>query len=174
MMKRIMPLGASAAALAASALFALPASADTGVRGARVVTTEFTVGGADLRHAVHHRGHRRLNQFGQTRREVRRLSADALYRCDAALDYKASAIGFRRARFVHDPYVEQIGPYGFRVSGKAQLGRGRFARFQPVSCVVRRGEVRRFAGLSGLRHGVRHFDAPQPRVGFSVTVGDRW
>jgi hypothetical protein len=127
-MKPITSFGAAVVALAAPALFTLPAAAST-----RSVARVETLHGSDTKLALaigsgyddYHRGggyRRGLNQYGQTDREVRELSRDAVKACRRAVCYEARQLGYRNVEIDDDVYIRQVGPRGFFVT----LGEGDF------------------------------------------------
>ncbi|MDJ0920591.1 MAG: hypothetical protein QNI84_05645 [Henriciella sp.] len=97
-----------------------------------------------------HRGYQ-VNQFGQTKREVRSLRREAFQTCAA----KVARKGYRAGAYdvdVHrsDSRVRQIAPYGFVVRMKdvhADTPRGYVSA--DVTCKVRRGRV---VDLDGMPH----------------------
>jgi len=148
MMKPIKSLGAAIVALAAPALFTLPAAADT-----RSVARVETLLGSDTKltlsigsgYGDYHRGggyRRGLNQYGQTGWEVRELSRDAAKACRQAVRYEARQLGYRDIEIDDDLYVRQTGPRGFFVTlGEVEFeGRRRDVETR-VSCEIRRGSV---------------------------------
>lgn len=154
MMKPIKSLGAAVVALAAPALFTLPAAADT-----RSVARVETLLGSDTKltlsigsgYGDYHRGggyRRGLNQSGQTGWEVRELSRDAAKACRQAVRYEARQLGYRNVEIYDDLYIRQIGPRGFFVTfGEVEFeGRRRDVKTR-VSCEIRRGSFISVAGI---------------------------
>ena len=183
-----MKTGVVAVALAASTLLAAPASAQDGRRGDRGFTSaEFRGGPVNVRGDRGFRGNARhvngrrgygpgLNEYGQTPREVQYLIDKAIYECSCQLEVDARKYGFRDGEF-RRPRVEQIGPSGFRVVGRAKLFDGYDYTRQPYDCVVRRGQVRRASNLYPVRY--RSFHSTRNRgaynnSGFSISFGSRW
>lgn len=157
MMNRIMNIRVAAVALAASALIAAPAAADP-VTGALAKLETQLGGNTHLTVTVGHRDHRDfryqghhsrgLNQWGQSRWEVRRLRRDALQECRAEISRVAWRIGFRDVDFDDDRRIRQIAPYGFRITYDDVEFEGRRREFErDVTCVVRRGDVTRLEGV---------------------------
>ncbi len=153
MMKPIKSLGVAVVALAAPALFILPAAADT-----RSVAKVETLLGSDTRLTLsigsgyddHRRGdyRRGLNQYGQTDREVRQLSRDAVQACRQAVRYEARQLGYREVDIDDDQRVRQIGPRGFFVTLDEVEFEGRRRDVETrVSCEIRRGSVVSVEGI---------------------------
>ena len=154
MMNPIKSLGAAVVALAAPALFTLPAAADT-----RSVAKIETLLGSDttLTLAIgsgyddYHRGsgyRRGLNQYGQTDWEVRELSRDAVQACRQAVRYEARQLGYRDVDIDDDERVRQIGPRGFFVTLDEVEFEGRRRDVETrVSCEIRRGSVVSVEGI---------------------------
>ena len=150
MMKPIRTLGAAVVALAAPVLLAAPAAADTR-SVARIETrisdtTTLTLAlGSSGYDSYRYRGPdygRDYNHWGQSEREVRELTRDAVQACRQAVRYEARQLGFRDVEFDDDRHVRQVGPFGFRVTFEEVEfeSRGR-DRETSVFCEVRRGEV---------------------------------
>jgi hypothetical protein len=167
MIKRIMTYRVAAAAFAASALIVAPAVAAP-VRAASVqvhkaigpnTSLVVQVGSrADYRHNDR-RDHRRVhtNQWGQTDREVARLSRNALQACRSAITREAYRIGYRDVDFDDDRRVRQIGPNGFEVRyDDVEFERGRRDVERNVTCTVRRGNVAEVRGIPALARGNGH------------------
>jgi hypothetical protein len=154
MMKPIKSLGAAVVALAAPALFTLPAAAD-----ARSVAKIETLLGSDTRltpsigsgYDDYHRGggyRRGLNLYGQTDWEVRELSRDAVKACRQAVRYEARQLGYRDVDIDDDQRVRQIGPRGFFVTfGEVEFEGRRRGVETRVSCEIRRGSVISVEGI---------------------------
>ncbi|MBI1255711.1 MAG: hypothetical protein GC196_15415 [Hyphomonas sp.] len=154
MMKPIRSIGAAVVALAAPALFTLPAAAST-----RSFARVETLLGSDTKLTLaigsgyddYHRGggyRRGLKQYGQTDREVRELSRDAVKACRQAVRYEARQLGYRDVEIDDDVYIRQIGPRGFFVT----LGEGDFeGRRRDVEtrvlCQIGRGSVITVEGI---------------------------
>ncbi len=194
MMKRIMKIGVTAVALAASALLATPATAQPGNRADLGVSAAELRGGAgDFRRGrgdrtvfrgrrqndkgrnIHHQVF--LNEYGQTPKEVRYLIKDAIYACSCQLEIDARKYGYKDAGFRRTPHVEQIGPRRFIVKGRAKLFDGYDYSRQPYDCVVRKGKIRRASALYPVRQA-KHFN-PRRNRGFGFghwqrTFGGGW
>ncbi|MEL7480357.1 MAG: hypothetical protein AAGJ29_02240 [Pseudomonadota bacterium] len=187
MMKRIMKPAVAAVALAASALFAAPATAE------KVSVNSYGVQSIDLRgerfdasprliqadHRGRGRGHARrgvpLNEFGQTPREAQYLIDQALYECECQLKIDARRLGYVDAQFRRVPYVEQIGPRGFVIKARTVLFDGYSRSRQPYECVVRRGSVRRATDIYPASFGPGGFHHNRGRRGgVSISVGTRF
>ena len=168
-----MNLRVAAVALAASALIAAPAVADP-VRGAVLELNKRLSNNTGLTIQVAHNSghshrntrranHYRVNEWGQSQREVRQLRLHATQACRRAITRQAYSIGFRDVDFDDDRRVRQIGPNGFRInfdevefeSRRRDLERG-------VTCTVRGGKVRQLDGIPPAgkravhRNGVRY------------------
>ncbi|MGH1420644.1 MAG: hypothetical protein ACRBEQ_02425 [Hyphomonas sp.] len=152
-----MNIRVAAAALAASALFAAPAFAE-----GPTVRASFEDGRSALTIKVGHNTHRgdrrvgyghsyRVNEWGQTRREVRYMKQSAIRKCRRAIDREAWNIGFRDVDFDRGRRAQrssQIGPRGFRVRFNDVEFEGRRRDVErDVTCVVRRGDVVRLNGI---------------------------
>jgi len=165
MIKRIMTFRVAAAAFAVSALFAAPAAADP-VRGAIVqlepkfgANTSLVVQvGQNDRHGRNDRRDYRVNQWGQSEREVRGLRRDAVQACRREVVKQAYRIGYREVDFDDDRRVRQTGPYGFRVVlDDVEFEGRRRERESDVTCTVRRGHVVDIHGLPAPgRRGYQH------------------
>ena len=180
MINRIMKTGVVAVALAASALLATPASAQQGVRGDRAVSDLQLRGGPDRafrgNRIDHNRGHGKvfLNEYGQTKQEVRYLADKAIYACACQLEIDAYKYGFKEATFRGTPHFEQIGKNRFVVKGSAKLYDGYDVSRQSYDCVVRRGDVRQASGLHPVAYRGKGF-GKRPGFGrISVSFGNFW
>lgn len=172
MIKRIMTFRVAAAAFAVPALFAAPAGADP-VRGA-IVQLEQKLGantslvvqvGQNDRYGRHDRRDYRVNQWGQSQREVRGLRRDAVQACRRVVAEQAYRIGYRDVDFDNDRRVRQIGPYGFRVMlDDVEFESRRRERERDITCTVRRGEVVDIHGLPA--HGKRGYRHANGRRGY--------
>ena len=173
MMKRIMKPRAAALALAAPLLLTAPALADHGkssksVNGTISVQTENgglylnigdqgyrSYGYNTRRHSPYGYGHDGyyVNDWGQTKREVRRLKRRAIRACRAAIRDEAHYRGFHDVDFEDGRRARQIGPKGFRVTFHEVEFEGRRRDIdRQVTCVVRRGDhVKRLEGLPSPR-----------------------
>lgn len=162
MMNRIMTSGAAAVALAASALFALPAAADTPVVKATVATRIgdnsalfLQVGhdGHDYRPATYsyngpYRGYR-MN-------ERDRLSREAIRACRSGIQREARRLGYRDVDFDSRAWAQPIGRAGYTVRFREVEFEGRRHEFErSVSCTVRRGRVTDIDGLPHYGAGPR-------------------
>ena len=136
MLNRMMKTGIASAALAASAvLIAAPASADIGAKrhhGGKFVHSKF------------------VNDWGQSRRQIRRIKRNAIGACNYQLRADARYLGYKSAKVV-DTYAQQVGKRRVRVTTKAKLFDGYNVRWDTYSCTVRRGEVVRANGLQPVR-----------------------
>lgn len=156
MMKPIRTLGAAVVALAAPALLAAPAAADTRsvakietrISDDTTLTLAFGTSGYD---AYRHRGsdyRRGLNRWGQTDWEVRELTREAVQACRDAVRYEARQIGYRDVEFDDDRHVSQVSPFGFHVSlDEVEFEDRKHDRESSVFCEVRRGEVIALDGI---------------------------
>jgi hypothetical protein len=161
MINRIITFRVAAAAFAVPALFAAPAAADP-VRGA-IVQLEQKLGadtslrvqigqsdryGRNDRRGRYDRRDYRVNQWGQSEREVRGLRRDAVQACRRAVAKQAYRIGYRDVDFDNDRRVRQIGPYGFRVMlDDVEFEGRRRDRERDVTCTIRRGNVVDIEGI---------------------------
>ncbi|MEM1391006.1 MAG: hypothetical protein AAGG45_07975 [Pseudomonadota bacterium] len=156
----------AALALAASALFTPVALADHGKRSGVSVSIS-TERGAFLYQAGY-TGHvydgrfsqkraynqRGVNQFGQTRREVRERRRTAVRACRRAINREANIIGFRDVDFDDGRRARQIGPAGFVVTfNEVEFETRRRDIERSVRCVVRRGA--QVVSLEGIPDRVR-------------------
>ena len=153
MMNRIMTPRVAALALAATPLIALPALADGPGQSARDGLS-LNLGETSLYVSAGHdrwRGrHARYNEWGQSRREVRRLRRDAVHRCAGAIRHQGYRIGFRDVDIDDDYRVRQTAPRNFRVRFEDVEFEGRRREFdRDVRCIVRHGHV---VDLDGLPH----------------------
>lgn len=157
MMKPIRTFGAAVVALAAPALITLPAAADT--RGS-LAKVETQIGsGTTLTLAIGSSGYdshrprrtdwrRGLNPYGQTDREARDLSRDAVQACRQAVRQEGRRLGYRDIDFDDDQRVRQVARYGFFVNfDEVEFEGRRRDRETRVTCEVRRGEVVSIAGI---------------------------
>lgn len=185
MMKRIMKTGVTAVALAASALLATPANAQLGTRADLSVSAAELRGGAgDFRrsrtnfrneghrvrgHGQFGKGHQKvyLNEYGQTPQEVKYLIDQAIYECDCQLKLDAAKYGYADASFRRTPHVEQIGPRGFAIKGRAKLFDGYDYSRQRYDCVVRKGKVKRSSEV----YPVRNAKHQKRRRGYGYNTG---
>ena len=155
MINRIMTYRVAAAAFAASVLIAAPAAADP-VRGAIVslqrelgVNTSLRVDiSQNDRYGPNDRRGQRLNQWGQSDREVSRLSRAALEACRRAVTQEAYRVGYRDVDFDDDRRVRQTGAYRFNIRYDDVEFEGRRRAVESnVSCTVRRGNVAAVRGV---------------------------
>lgn len=196
-----MKTGATAVALAASALLITPATAQERGRLDRSASTAELRGGAgefrqtrrgdrSERRADNFRSNRRgdrphnrrvrnqrFNQYGQTRREVRHLIDQAIYECSCQLEVDAHRYGYQDGGFRRTPHVEQVGKRRFIVSGRAKLFDGYDYSRQRYECVVRRGKIRRATNLHPVRDTGRHDRRNGFRNGYggvTFSFGNSW
>ena len=156
MMKPIRTLGAAVVALAAPVLLAAPAAADTR-SVARIETrisdtTTLTLAlGSSGYDSYRYRGpdyRRGYNHWGQSEREVRELTRDAVQACRQAVRYEARQLGFRDVEIDDDRHVRQVGPFGFQVTfEEVEFEDRKRDRETSVFCEVRRGEVIALEGI---------------------------
>jgi len=161
MMNRIMKPRAAALALAAPLLLAGPALADTGKSKRSSVSVSVETGSGSLSfstrgpngyHLAHHRSDR---SYGYDRYELKEMKRRAKRQCRRAIRQEAHYIGFRDIDFDSRGRAYQIGPRGFEVTFREVEFEGRKREFERrVTCVVRRGEVRRIDGIP--QRGKRH------------------
>ena len=168
MMKRIMKPRAAALALAAPLLFTAPALADHGKSDKLSGSITFETQNGALTLNVGERGYRSygystrrhhnyghdyyghgVNEWGQTRKEVKRLKRRAIRACRAAIRDEAHYLGFHDVDFEDGRRARQIGRKGFRVTFHEVEFEGRRRDFErPVTCIVRRGDyVKRIDGI---------------------------
>ncbi len=173
MMKPIRTLGAAVVALAAPVLLAAPAAADPLGAVAKVetrisdnTTLTLALGSSSYEAAYRPRGQdyrRGLNQYGQTDREVRDLTRDAVQACRQAVRYEARQLGYRQVDIDDDQRVRQIGPRGFFVTFHEVEFESRRRDIEArVSCEVRQGRVVHVEGI------------PRPHKGKGPPPGRRW
>jgi len=177
MTKPIRTLGAAVVALATPALLAAPAAADARGAAAKVETrlgddTRLTLAIGSAGYDSHRRedgyrggdGYRRdLNQWGQSDREVRDLTRDAVQTCRQAVRQEARYLGYRDIDIDEDRRVRQVGPRGFFVTfDEVEFEGRRRDREARVTCEIRRGDV---VSLEGLPRPARG-RAPPPRRGW--------
>ncbi|ABI76762.1 hypothetical protein HNE_1006 [Hyphomonas neptunium ATCC 15444] len=172
MMKPIRTLGAAVVALAAPALFALPAAAD-GPRGtiAKIETpllgAQVTLStGSRYDHRDDFRGPRYngRNEWGQTERQVNQLTRDAVQACRAAIRTEGRRAGFHEVDIDNDHWARQLGPNGFHVTfNEVEFENRRRDIETRVSCEVRQG---RLASVSGIPQNRDFRRGPPP--------GRRW
>ncbi|MEM7493039.1 MAG: hypothetical protein AAF296_06620 [Pseudomonadota bacterium] len=161
MMKGIINTRVAALALAASALFTPVAFADHGKRSGFSVS--ISTDRSSLTYKAGHHGHvydkrfgqshfhnrRGVNEFGQTRREVRERRRTAIRACRRAIRNEANIIGFRDVDFDDGRRARQIGPAGFVVTfNEVEFETRRRDIERSVRCVVRRGT--RVVSLEGI------------------------
>lgn len=170
MMKPIRTLGAAVVALAAPALFALPAAAD-GPRGT-IAKVETPLLGAQVTlsasagHRDDFRGPRYngRNEWGQTDRQVAELRRDAMQACRSAIRTEGFRAGFREVDFDKDHWARQLGPRNFFVTfQEVEFETGRRDIEARVDCEVRNGRVTQ---VSGIPHNRDYRKGPPP--------GRRW
>jgi len=167
MINRIMQSRAAALALAAPLLLTAPALADQGKVSKRAgASISVQTGNGGLHINVGDRGYRSygystrrdrgyrgqgygLNEYGQTRNQVKRLKRQAIRACRGAIRNEAYNIGFRDVDFEDGRRAYQIGPRGFEVRFNEVEFEGRRRDIErSVSCIVRRGDyVKRIDGI---------------------------
>jgi|GEM_PF-4448022 len=165
MINRIMTTTLVAVALAAStSIFAAPAVADTGFKhGVHKAHkgNSFHRRGFNHRRAAllkkkkealfGHRSHGRFNRhhtpvrygvndYGQSRFEVRKLKREALYSCTAQLRRDAFNFGYKGARLTGAD-VKQIGKDKFAIHAGAKLFDGYKLNHEAYECTVKHGKV---------------------------------
>lgn len=165
-MKRVMNIRVAAVAVAASALIIAPAFAE-GPSVRAQFDTELADGRSGLSIQIGHNSHRDYrqsrrhgygnghgygaNEWGQTRREIRRLRRSAVRQCRQVINQEAWRIGLRDVDYEEGRRgkdVRQIGRRGFRIHFNDVEFEGRRRDFErDVSCTVRRGEVVRLNGM---------------------------
>lgn len=165
-------LGAAVVALAAPALFALPAAAD-GPRGtiAKIETpllgaqvTLSTGARYDQRNDFRGPRYNGRNEWGQTERQVSQLRRDAVRACESAIYTEGRRAGFRKIDIDNDHWARQLGPNGFHVTfNEVEFETGRRDIETRVNCEVRQGRV---ATVSGIPHNRGGGKGPPP--------GRRW
>lgn len=169
MKKSLRTFGAAVVALAAPALLALPAAADTRGAFAKVetqlgnnTTLTLAVGSAgyDRRYGPDYRYG--VNPWGQSDREVRALRRDAEQACRQAIRYEARRIGFRDVDVDDDIRFRQTGAHSFVLDFREVEFESKHRDIETrVTCETRRGQA---VSLSGLPR------APHPGKG----KGPRW
>jgi hypothetical protein len=168
MMKAVMNTRVAALALAATALTTAPALADHGKRSGVTVSVSTNGGvsvhktryndryyGRDYRHDYR----RDVNEYGQTRQEVRRLKRTAIRACRRAIRSEADYLGFYDVDFDNGRRAWQIGPRGFEVRfNEVEFENRRGEIERPVTCIVRRGDrVKQIHGIPrGGKRGYRN------------------
>ena len=193
MINRIMRTGVAAAALAASALLAPMAMAQTGQRLDRSVSADQLRGGPSIRRdrgdRTQFRGDRRdrrdrrdrghhgpkLNAFGQTYQEAKYLADEAAYACTCQLEIDGSRYGFEGAGFRGTPYIEQVGKRRFIVKGNAKLYDGYNYSAQHYECSVRHGTIRGAKRLTPANYAsFRDRRSRRSFGGFGFSFGSGW
>ncbi len=91
--------------------------------------------------------HGRGRGYSDDRQDLRRMKRQAVRKCERRLERRADRAGWRHAEFTRRPRVDYLGHRKFRVRGTVHLGQGYNETRQDITCVVRRGEVRRFTEL---------------------------
>jgi len=163
MMKHVMTSGAAAVAFAASALIALPASADSPPVRASVATDfeknsalfiEVGHGGYDYRPAAYsYRGATR----GYAPNYRDRMSREAIQVCRRGIRQEAHRMGFRDVDFDSRAWAQPFGRRGYTVRFREVEFEGRRHDFErSVSCTVRHGRVTDIQGVPHRRGGPRY------------------
>lgn len=155
MMKPIRTLGAAVVALAAPALFALPASAQASVASIETrlgdsTTLTLAIGSAgyDSYRRDAYDWRRGLNYWGQTEREARALHREAVRACADAVREEAYYLGFRDVDIDDDRRTRQVSRQGFLVHfDDVEFEDRRHDVRTRVSCDVHRGRVTSIEGL---------------------------
>lgn len=129
-------------------------------------TLTLAFGSSSYDTSYHPRGQdyrRGRNHYGQTDREVRELTRDAVQACRQAVRYEARQLGYREVDFDDDKRVRQIGPRGFFVTFHEVEFESRRRDIETrVSCEVRHGRVTSLEGI------------PRPHKGRGPPPGRRW
>jgi hypothetical protein len=163
MMKHVMTSGAAAVAFAASALIALPASADSPPVRAAIATDlgdnsalfiEVGHGGYDYRPAAYsYRG----ATHGYTPNYRDRMSREAIQACRKGIRQEARRMGFRDVDFDSRAWAQPFGRGGYTVRFREVEFEGRRHDFERgVSCTVRRGRVTDIQGVPHRGGGPRY------------------
>ncbi len=148
MINRIMTLRVAAVAMAASALFALPAAADRADR----IDNHQVYGGKTAPHARdigHKDPYRGDTAYGMTdpygdpyRARNRALERNALRQCRAAIRQKARYLGYRDIDFERKRDVRRVGPAGYNIVFYDVEVEDRYRQVEgDVYCTIRRGDV---------------------------------
>lgn len=155
MINRIMTARVAALAVAAPLLFIAPALADSEKSRRGGATISINTGSGSLSYSTghnrnqygHNRGYR-LNRWGQSQKEIKRLKGNAAQVCSRAIRNKAHRIGFRDVDFDDGKRVSQLGPRSFRVRfNEVEFENRRREIESRVTCVVRRGHVAEIQGI---------------------------
>ena len=164
-MKHVMTSGVAAVALAASALIALPAAADSPQFKAGVSTqigdmsTLFITvghGGDDYRPAAYSY---RSPARGYRQDRSDRYSRDAIRACRKGIKQEARRIGFRDVDFDSRAWAQPFGRHGYTVRFREVEFEGRRHDIErSVSCTVRRGYVTEIDGLPRRGGGPRRHE----------------
>jgi hypothetical protein len=165
MMNHVMTSGVAAVALAASALFALPAAADS-PRVKAAVSTQIgdtstlfiTVGhgGDDYRPAAYSY---RSPARGYRQDISDRYSRDAIRACRQGIRQEARRIGYRDVDFDSRAWAQPFGRQGYTVRFREVEFEGRRHDVErSVSCTVRHGQVTDIDGLPRRGGGPRRHD----------------
>ncbi len=158
MMNRIMSLRVAAVALAAPALFALPAAAQNAYRADPYKAhdagkSSHAHDDRDMRHARHggrddpYRDARKPGRYDDPYRHgyaghERARQRDALRQCHTAIKRKAHYLGYRDVDFERDYEVNRVGRAGFNVLLRGVEVEDRYRQVAgDVYCTIRRGEV---------------------------------
>jgi hypothetical protein len=163
MMNPVMTSGVAAVALAASALIALPAAADSRQVSATYVThfgdasslfIEVGHGGGDYRPAAYsYRGATR----GYVPNAADRMSREAISACRAGIQQEARRLGYRDVDFDSRAWAQPLWGDGFTVRFREVEFEGRRHEFETsVSCTVRHGRVVDVDGIPRRTGGPRY------------------
>jgi hypothetical protein len=163
MINRIMTTRAAVLALAAPLLLTAPALADNGHSKGKRANATISIGnghsgitvstsnrgyntyGYNRSYGHSNRGYSRgygyrVNEWGQSQREVKQLKRQAVRACRQAIRQEANYKGFRDVDFDDGRRAYQNGPVGFRVTFNEVEFEGRRRDFErPVTCQVRNG-----------------------------------
>ena len=100
-----------------------------------------------------------VNEWGQTRWEIRELKREAIRTCRRAVNNQAYNIGYDDVEFNQRGRARQTGPYRFKVyiehvQFEQRRRHGHIDR--NINCDVKRGNVRRVRGMPRQGYGDRH------------------
>lgn len=164
MMNCIMRSGAAALALAASALFALPAAADSPAAQARVTTRVAGTSALFVQVGFDGRDYRPVTYSARgsapayRMNETDRLGRKAIQICRSSIQREARRRGYRDVDFDSRAWAQQIGPAGYKVRFREVEFEGRRHDVErSVSCTVRQGRVSDIDGLPHYGAGPRAY-----------------